>query len=83
MSKDKTAQTCVLCGRNAKYTCDGCDFGSFCGHCARPVYVVWMGKVMKQRLCPDCRLSGQDPMANGIYDARKFTEEDLKGLLHK
>lgn len=68
-------KTCP-CGRyKGKYKCDGCgdDFGLWCGHCARPVYVEWIGHILKQRLCPACRLSEQQPMENGIYDARHFT----------
>ena len=74
-------ETCVLCGRNAKYTCDGCDIGSVCGYCARLVHVVWIGKVMTQRLCPPCRLSEDNPMANGIFDASKFAREDIEKAL--
>ncbi len=73
---------CPTC-RNykGKYECDGCgdDFGLYCGHCARPVYVVFINHVMKQRLCPSCRMSGDNPMENGIYDCRHFNLKELKG----
>lgn len=69
------------CGKyKGKYTCDGCgdDFGLWCGHCARPVFVVFIGHVMPQRLCPPCRLQGEEPSKNGIYDARHYTLKELR-----
>ena len=68
----------------AKYNCDGCDVaevwdgGGYCGYCARPVWVVWIGHVMKQRLCPICRTDG---LENWIFDARHFTKEHVKAIM--
>ena len=75
---ENDTEMCVTCGRHkAKYKCDGCedDFGMYCGHCARPVIVAFIGRAMRQRLCPICRMSGDDPMDNGIFDARHFSVE--------
>ena len=71
-------KTCTNCNNKTKYECDGCDFGPFCGQCARLTHVIWIDKIMTQRLCPDCRCSGDNPMRNGFYDARKFDIEDLR-----
>jgi hypothetical protein len=72
---------CPGCRKYAgKYECGGCgdDWGLWCGHCARPVFVAWIGSVMLQRLCPACRLSGENPIEHGIYDARHFNLKELQ-----
>jgi len=74
---------CVTCRRYpAKYECDGCgvDHGMYCGHCARPVHVIWIGRVMSQRLCPPCRLSEDEPMRHNIFDARHFTFQEVQEI---
>ncbi len=72
---------CATCRRyKGRFKCDGCgdDFGMYCGHCCRPVFVAFAGHVMPQRLCPACRLSGDNPSQNGIYDARYYNLDRLK-----
>ena len=73
---------CTLCGKyRGRYHCEGCDFIDLCGHCARLVFVVCIHHIMKQRLCPFCRMSGDSAMENGIFDARHFTKEYLQQML--
>lgn len=78
------AGLCVTCRKyKARFDCDGCgdDHGRYCGHCARPAWVVWIGKILRQRLCPICRMSGDDAMGNWIFDARRFTFEDVQEIM--
>lgn len=71
------------CGKyKGKCTCDGCgeESGLWCGHCARPVYVTWPDNIMTQRLCPACRLQGDDRARNGFYDVRHYDLKELEAF---
>ena len=77
-------QRCLLCGRKAKYICDGgCkdDEVAYCGYCCRRKIVVWIGTALEQRLCAVCALRGDRPKENGIFDARYFTLEQVRAWL--
>lgn len=77
-------ETCWTCGRYpGKYSCDGCgeDFGCYCGHCSRVVIVTFIRSAMFQRLCPICRMSGDNPMESGIYDPRFYDIEKIREYL--
>lgn len=76
---------CMLCGRQAKYVCDGgCQDGqvAYCGYCSRQKVVVWIGRAMLQRLCAICALREQgDAREDGIFDARYYTVEQVQEWL--
>ena len=73
---------CLLCGRNAKYTCDGgCrdDEVAYCGYCSRRKIVIWIGHAMEQRLCAVCALREEDDARrDGIFDARYYSVSDFQ-----
>ncbi len=77
-------EKCLLCGRRAKYICDGgCrdDEIAFCGYCSRLKIVVWIGRAMEQRLCAVCALRNDNPRENGIFDAAFYTKKEMQELL--
>jgi hypothetical protein len=77
-----TLKKCLLCGRKAKYVCDGgcCDDEiAYCGYCSRLKIVTFIGRAMKQRLCAVCALREEKDggKADGIYDARYYSVSDF------
>lgn len=82
---DKSNTRCLLCGRPARYVCDGgCreDEVAYCGYCSRQKIVVVLDRAVEQRLCAVCALREQDDArGDGIYDARFYTVEQVQAWL--
>lgn len=79
---------CLLCGRKAKYMCDGgCqdDKIAYCGYCSRNKIVTFVGHAMMQRLCAVCALREEKDggKADGIFDARYYTVEFIQSALDR
>ena len=85
-TQTKPEPSCLLCGRKAKYICDGgCveNQVAYCGYCSRKKIVIWIGKAMKQRLCAVCALREEkNPRREGIYDAQFYTVKEIQNWLN-